>query len=102
MLSIEVSVLMRVTIVPQARTPHVSVASTTSPRARAAGTLSDAFFQMMSASLRRVSGGAEIHLLTLDSCAVPGGLGCDLIFRRPSKSAIEATFEKLMAEEAES
>jgi hypothetical protein len=60
-----------------------------------------ALFQMMCASLCRVSPGAEVHLLTLDSCAVPDGLGCDLVFRRPSSRPIEASFDILMAEEAE-
>ena len=60
-----------------------------------------AFFQMMMASVQRVSPGTEIHLLTLNSCAVPGGLGCDLVFRRPSNRPIEASFDRLMAEETE-
>ena len=58
-----------------------------------------AFFQMMMASVRRACPGAEIHLLTLDSCAVPETLGCDLVFRRASRRPIEASFDQLMAEE---
>ena len=56
---------------------------------------------MMMASVRMVSPGAEIHLLTLDSCAVPGGLDCDLVFLRASNRPIEASFDRLMAEETE-
>jgi hypothetical protein len=58
-----------------------------------------AFFQMMMASVRRACPGAQIHLLTLDSCPVPEALGCDLVFRRASSRSIEASFDQLMAEE---
>lgn len=58
-----------------------------------------AFFQMMMASVRRASPDAEIHLLTLDRCAVPDNLDCDLVFRRASSRPIEASFDQLMAEE---
>ena len=60
-----------------------------------------AFFQMMAATLRRVSPGAEIHLLTLDSCAVPEGLDCDLVFLRASARPLAESFDILMLEEAE-
>lgn len=58
-----------------------------------------ALFQMMAASLRRVAPGAEVHLLTLEGCAVPSVLDCDLVFRRASPRPIEDSVKELMAEE---
>jgi len=54
---------------------------------------------MMAASLRRVAPGAEVHLLTLEGCAVPSALDCDLVFRHTSPRSIEASLKQLMAEE---
>ncbi|MEE2760097.1 MAG: hypothetical protein VYE18_01470 [Pseudomonadota bacterium] len=58
-----------------------------------------ALFQMMAASLRRVAPGAEVHLLTLEGCAVPSALDCDMVFHHASLHSIEDSFKQLMAEE---